>query len=404
MTIQPTDIYIVNRGGTNYKVPAADIGSKLEPSDFMLVNRSGSNYKITGADVRPQVNSGYLNSQSPCAQGGVVFKDRLYWNHFFYESGTFQIFVPSITDIEFFYIAGGGGGGAQTGGGGGGGASGRTPPSTIPLVPGPRNATIVVGAGGAGGTHPGGNGQNGNKTGVSNLGVFSTYDCSGGGGGGGGGSNGLAAAPNPFSDRNGPKECDLRGGGGGGGGNTYGSTSGGQGGRAGGGGFNLSGGGGGGGGAYAATNGQSAPPTSAAGNNTSVRAGRGGTGRSHDWPPTQPPEPGLIFGGLPLNSPKVDWSSGGGGGRNGPAVGGGGGSTTIRGFGGVGKHPNAPSQPSYTLNKIQDGVENTGSGGGGGGQANPGGNGASGLVIIRYPRVDNISNAPASLRENPNIE
>jgi len=381
MAVQPTDTYIVNRGGTNYKVPAADIGSKLQPSDFMLVNRSGTNYKVTGADLTNQLYS----SQSPCAQGGIVVKHRSNWYHIFYESGVLKLNNP-INNFGIYAFGGGGGGGSQTGGGGGGGAVSS---HSVSVLPGPRNMTVTIGAGGAGGPYPGAsNGQNGGTTQVTNY--PQTISAGGGGGGGGGSSPGVS---------------QPTGTGGGGGGNTTSSTPSGGIGRPtwpvngyGGNGHHLAGGGGGG---YLAVpsggvpgNNKNAPTLANAGNNgfnsanqPYIRAGDGGRGG--------------VF--LPSNA---GFGAGGGGGRNGPYVGYGGGhyppqysDTYISG--GHGKSPLTPLYPIKV--EASNGEIYTASGGGGGAQQNKGGNGSGGVVIFFYNRPVNISNAPSTLRENPNI-
>lgn len=60
MAIQDGDKFIVNRGGTDYKVSASDIEGKLQDTDLLLIYRGGIDYKITGADLKE-----YLNPKLP---------------------------------------------------------------------------------------------------------------------------------------------------------------------------------------------------------------------------------------------------------------------------------------------------------------------------------------------------
>ena len=40
-----TALFLVDRGGTNYKVPGADIGAKLQGGDSLLVQRNGARFR-----------------------------------------------------------------------------------------------------------------------------------------------------------------------------------------------------------------------------------------------------------------------------------------------------------------------------------------------------------------------
>lgn len=416
MAVQPTDQYLVSRSGTNYKVPAADLSSKLQPTDFMLVERSGTHYKVSGADVTSQLGGG--NNESPHAKGGVVTQNNYYVFHTFNESGTLEIQAAlSAGVLKYFrYVGGGAGGGGQTGGGGGGGRAFQTSAGPV-AIPAGTTFTITIGAGGAGG--PGGSsGQDGGSTTITSpswpTGPVSFPFGAGGGGGGGGGSSagrtGTAPPVNPPAPR--------RGAGGGGGGNVSGPPypSGGiaqhptE--KSGGGGRNLSGGGGGG----TKNVGGVAPPSAQAGNNGSPtstapfhRAGPGGLGNSdyaqaEDYAPGGFPFPGSSRVSLTLGG-------GGGGGRNGPYIGlspqnqapfsapGPSPNSSIQvPQSGHGKGPNSGS-PS-TVDAPFNGDIGSGGGGGGGGQAGPGqqgGNGGSGTVIFFYKR--GAPRSPDSLQE-----
>ena len=52
MPVQDDDKFIVNRGGTDYKVSASSIDDKLQDADEVLINRGGTDYKVSGADLR----------------------------------------------------------------------------------------------------------------------------------------------------------------------------------------------------------------------------------------------------------------------------------------------------------------------------------------------------------------
>ena len=52
MAVQDDDKFIVNRGGTDYKVSASDLDDKLQDNDQVLINRGGTDYKVSGADLR----------------------------------------------------------------------------------------------------------------------------------------------------------------------------------------------------------------------------------------------------------------------------------------------------------------------------------------------------------------
>ena len=286
------------------------------------------------------------------ATGGIVSSDGTYWYHMFPYSGTFT--PTSAISADVLVIAGGGGGGKD--GAAGGGAGGLSYQSARSLSA--TNYTVTVGAGGTGSTSyttanpTGGNGNAGSNS------VFDTITSNGGG---------LGATDNTTNYRNG-------GTGGSGGGasreGTAGSAN--QGNSGGATGFGNAGGtgyssnpykGGGGGGAGAAGSNADSSNTNAAGGagvntysswatatQTGVNGYYAGGGGGAGYFPSANPAPGT--GGL------------GGGGA------GGGGNTSGSGV-------------------ASSGIANTGGGGGGGGAnvggiSTNGGNGGSGLVIIRY--------------------
>jgi hypothetical protein len=281
------------------------------------------------------------------AKGGLVTTDGTYWYHTFKGSGFFSTY-QSLT-VDYLVIAGGAGGSAgQTNNsiGAGGGAGGLR--STVGATGGggslgsalslsaDTNYEITVGAGGPATLYPNYGGTSGSNS------VFSTITSIGGGGGGG---NVGPGAPNG----NGVS-------GGSGGGGRMGSTTGGSGtanqGYAGGAGGNVSGGGGGGTGGTG-------------GNGSGTQGGNGGAGVS------------ISAWATPTSTGVSNYYAGGGGGSSDTSAsqpsGGSGG-------GGAGSAKNAGNATAGTLA--------TGSGGGGGTAGDTanqwGGNGGSGLVIVRY--------------------
>jgi len=260
--------------------------------------------------------------------------------------------VATPLSVEYLIVGGGGGGGggsstsSYTGGGGGGGGGFRT--GFIEVTP--QSYTVTVGNGGTGGAYnvvdnSGTSGEASSFAGISAA----------GGGGGGAGGNATAAARIGKS-------------GGSGGGSGYRSTVGGtgntpitspsQGNNGGFAGTGEQGSGGGGGAGAIGADGTNLPQytggaggiglSSSISGTTQFYAGGGGAG-------------GLDLGIVPSGFGAVGGLGGGGGG----------------GFLGT----------SPTVYNGQNGLENTGGGGGGGTRhtvSNVGGNGGSGIVIIRY--------------------
>jgi hypothetical protein len=277
---------------------------------------------------------------TPKATGGYVYQDSTYWYHSFPFSGTF---TPNQSlSCDYLVVAGGGGGPGGGGGGGGAGGLRSTVTSTgrggvleSALSLTAQNYTVTVGAGGVGATGNGGNGLQGSNSVFANItsigGGLGPHNTTGGNGGsGGGGGYGATVGGSGTSGQG------YNGGNGGDGAPNY-----------------TSGGGGGAG---------------AAGQNAS--GANGGAGGDGVWTALSN---ALSIGQL-FNGNYYVAGGGAGGTNSGTKSGGlgGGGSTT----------------------RATDGISGMSSTGGGAGAASPGwsttntkgGNGGSGLVIVRYAK------------------
>lgn len=296
--------------------------------------------------------------------GNSVTTSGDYRIHTFTTVGTASFYLPWIGSeavaVEYLIVGGGGGGGMDMGGGGGGGGvlSGTTYFST------PLTATVIVGAGGLGAPAAGTSGQPSSHEYSINAkkgdnSVFDTFTAIGGGYGGSsyyghtlggypgnGGSGGGASGYSNGQIRNGGTGTAGQGNGGGRGGGQYYS--------------------GGGGGAGAAGTNSTSQPNGGAGVQNSILGvsyfwggGGGGSGYSGN-------------GGNGGNG-------GGGGGAVGTTTGGSGlNAGSVGGGGSTGGNPQTPGG---------NGGANTGGGGGGGSHYNAnnkGGDGGSGIVVIRY--------------------
>ncbi len=283
---------------------------------------SGSTFTLYGIQVGDKAQK---------AQGGnVVVSSGGYIYHAFTASGTF---IPSEEiSADVLVIGGGGGGGAFHGGGGGGGAiegSGFFQTQNLTA----RSYLISIGAGGTGGTN-GGLGNNGNNS------LFygtSTITALGGGGGGS-----AYVVPSAGGSGGGTGQAGHAAGTASGSNTNAGGTSGGS---------NQVGGGGGG-------------ATAAGTNGSGSSGGAGGQGKTLTT---------IDSNFTALGFASIVVSSGGGGG----ASSGGGAASGGTGAG------------AGTNNDTAGGnATSFGSGGGGGGYntgaGGNGGNGYSGLVIIRY--------------------
>jgi hypothetical protein len=272
----------------------------------------------------------------PRASGGaetaIEQNGKYYRVHTFTTVGTSSLTFSRGGKVEYLVVAGGGGGGSRITVAGGGGAGGLLTASAKVM---PQAYSVVVGGGGAGGAGTGSNkGSNGSPSSV--FGVTAA-----GGGGGGGSAVGVMTA-NPGGS----------GGGGGGGGTAGENGTGGAGtssqGNNGGNGFgglagNRAGGGGGGAGAAGA-------------NASSGVGGNGGNGLASS-----------------ITGVSVTYAGGGGG------------SGTTPGVGGTGGGATAPTGSANGAN----GTNGLGGGGSSAATDTPadartGGNGGSGIVIVRY--------------------
>jgi len=303
------------------------------------------------------------------ATGGCITTDGDYKVHTFNSPGCFAVTSlgnPSgSVDVDYLVVAGGGGGGGNLGGGAGGGgyriaATTYSPvPTLATAVPAaPVSVTtypITVGAGGSGGGYPTDGTQGGSSS-------FSTITSAGGGWGGINHS-----APH----------WQGRPGGSGGGGSGAGTGD-------------LPGGGNSGG------TGNDPPVSPPQGNNGGIGAGDphpgprsagGGGGASAVGPGAPPiggcgqPFPGANGETNSINGSSLTYAGGGGGATenseaksNGGTGGGGGGSGS------------PTSAPTFWPGPDRNGTTNLGGGGGGAycGPPDFGGNGGSGVVIIRY--------------------
>jgi hypothetical protein len=305
-----------------------------------------------------------VQAQIVSATGGTVTTSGLYTIHTFNSSGTFS--VISGGTVEYLVIAGGGGGGGSwttgnwTGGGGGGAGgyrssvggelSGGGSSAESPIILGVGAHPIVVGGGGSGGSLTN-NGNNGFDSYIKNPSSVDIVRSLGGGGGAG------AQWPGGV----GVRRDGLAGGSGGGAagivsGTLPGSGTASQGYRGGTNGSVNRGSGAGGGALAIGLNGDVAGVDAYGYNYTKVHGGTGGPG---------------VFSSITGTS--IQRGGGGGGGCDEttnylPGIGG-------LGGGGTGGTPTATAGTP--------GTANTGGGGGGGTRA-AGGNGGSGIVIIRY--------------------
>jgi len=242
--------------------------------------------------------------------------------------------------VSYLVVAGGGGGGGSTswsGGGGGAGGYKTNYNGTSLTLSIATNYTVTVGGGGAGGFS-----MNGTNGGIS---VFNNITSTGGGGGAGSTAS-LAAGSNGGSGGGGQGGQDLAG---------TGLTGQGFAGGVGGDGVNTYTSGGGGGGASAV--GQAASAQSA-----TKGGGNGGAGIANA-----------------ITGTSLFYAGGGGGGSNQS-------NSTVGGQPGNGGGGIGGSQGTRTATV---GTVNTG--GGGGGDMNPGKQGGSGIVILRYPSSFTIS-------------
>jgi mucin-19 len=332
-TVGATDYTVTKTADNDTTISAVAVPSAVYNS------AAGTSVSITVTNSDESTSATVSTTVAALPSGGTITTSGGYRIHTFTSSGTFAT-NGLAANVEYSVIAGGAGGGAQHGGGGGAGgyrtnvtgatSGGGASAEATYAVTASQSITVTVGGGGSGGTNPGNPGSAGNNS------VFGSITSTGGGGGGGWGVS-------PFSGYSGGSGggSSLTGSGGAGtsgqgyaGGATGSSSS------------TWPNGGSGGGGAGAV--GESAANLS--------KAGNGGAGQSSS-----------------ITGSAVTRAGGGGGGSHSPYAIGIGGS----GGGGNGGLGNTGAGIAATTN--------TGSGGGGSGANTAlGGNGGSGIVIIRY--------------------
>jgi hypothetical protein len=356
-TFGNASIYIPNYTSSNFKSVSSDSVSENNATsafsrlvaglwaDTSAINQitittdTGDVAQYSTATLYGVTSAGY----GAKATGGIISQDANYYYHTFVASGTFT--PTSNITADYLVVAGGGGGASQHSGGGGGGGlrctvgatgGGGSLESALSLTAS-TNYTVTVGAGGSGGS-PGGSGSSGSNS------VFSSITSTGGGGGGVyGDPNGVAGSSGGSGGGGGAAAAGS--GGAGGAGTTNQGYAGGAGVAAVSG--SYKGGGGGGAGAVGQT------PTSGA--NTS--AGNGGAGVTTS-----------------ISGSSVGYAGGGGAGLNGGS--GSAGTATDGGGAGTKNSGNGTAGTAYT----------GGGGGSAGSNANSGGAGGSGIVIVRYAK------------------
>ena len=355
-----TNLILIARNGSNIEGGTDDARIYENRDAITLVYVDGTQGWVP---VNNNEKSGILPAAYVAATGGTITCCGDYKIHTFTGPGTFTVTcagnVVGSNSVDYMVVAGGGGGGGSNtpgGGGAGGGAGGfreskatGAPWTASPLatcVSEPVSAQgypITVGGGGPGApTSLGAAGSGSNS-------VFSIYTSAGGGFGG---------SPGPGLQKTGEP-------GGSGGGGTYNGTAAGSG---------------------------NTPPTSPpqgnpGGNGTGdpyYTGGSGGGAGGAGTPASCAAPTGVGGIGGPeiisaISSSPTSYAGGGGGGGGGnpsnPTNGGAGGGG---GAGAGGNQPNGAGANASPANK------GSGGGGGAGGGCSGGGNGSSGVVIIRY--------------------
>jgi len=288
-----------------------------------------------GAPQYLSTTAGAITETGVVATGGTISYSGGYTIHTFTTDGTFTVLRPGT--VEYLVVAGGGGGGKDAGAGGG--AGGVRDGTGFAVTP--QAYTITVGGGGNGATSAG-RGTTGSNS------VFSTITSNGGGGGG------------AYANPTGTSGYDGGSGGGGGGGTTNGGSAG---------------------------SGNTPSTTPSQGNNGSAGSGSGSSGTGAGAGGGAGAAGGAStttvggIGGIGVQSSISGTATyyGGGGGGNSKS-----GSAQEGGLGGGGK------------GGVRDviagtaGTANRGGGGGGSDYAYSGGNGGSGIVIIRYLTTNSL--------------
>jgi len=321
-------------------LPEVPVGVPHQFTIPTLTDETTISFRVRSKDNSGSYSSGvtitFLSFVVIVASGGIIDTYTVdgvnYKSHTFLTSGTF-VTTGGIADV--LTIAGGGGGGGPISGGGG--AGGMVVSTNVTLPSG--SLTVTVGGGGTGGYNTnigsvttGTNGSNSSINTISSTGggTSQNYEGTGIDGGSGGGSPRDGWNNGTITPGSGVSGQGNDGGVGSatGGGDGYGS-------------------GGGGGGAG-----------SVGGDAASGVGGDGGDGLSN----------------LYRTGVNVTYAAGGGGG-------------TYNGTGGTGGSSIGGDGSNGGSNTQTSGSTNTGSGGGGGGYSSyrTGGNGGSGIVIVRYP-------------------
>ena len=354
-----TNKVILNRNGSNMDGEAANTNLETDGLSVILVFMdSTKGWSFINDDTTGVAGATFIT-----ATGGTITTDGNFKVHTFTGPGTFTVSSagnPAGSDtVDYLVVAGGGGGGYCMGGGGGAGGYRESPGTTTcytasPLGTSPATALpvsatgypIAVGAGGGGGT------SNNDKGCSGAVSTFSTISSAGGGGGG--------ARPNS-------PDTTLGIAGGSGGGNANDSPTG-----------NVN---------PAGNTPPVNPPQGSAGGfgrgntgNNKSGGGGGATGAGGDGSGSDPNTvmgAGGVGATTNITGSPVAYAGGGGGGKYANPGTQGTGAASPCGTGGVG----GPSAGNGTTNR-------GGGGGGGGHTSDPGtqngGNGGSGIVIIRY--------------------
>jgi hypothetical protein len=361
-TFGNAEIVITNYTGSTAKIISFDgVGENNATLTYMGIGSGiwSGTAAITSITITPETGTSIEQGSTfylygigaHRASGGTITSDANFTYHTFTSSGTFTA-LEKINGAEAIIVAGGGGGGIALSQAGGGGAGGFLYSPSMTLIAG-TSYSCIVGAGGGGGVYIGAptyysTYSNGNNSGfINSTAIGGGFGGVGGGTGANGGSGGGGAQGQLGG--NGTAGQGNNGGQGSASGSAYGS----------------------GGGGGAATVGRTA---SAGG------GGAGGVGTSaySSW-------------GFATNTGEniagTYYYAGGGGG---------GGYNTAGGAGGYGGGSAGGRRGFNTADNIApNATANTGGGGGGsadaGTQSNGtrvGGNGGSGLVIVRYPTVE----------------
>ena len=359
------DKLILDIGSSNFNFgsvsvgSASKVGNTVECTGFTTNNpavtiqyTAEATYSVTAKSVHiagtytTSANSSadsitIINYQGMVATGGVTphpVVDTNYKIAVFNSSAQSPFTITTLgelDEIEYLIVAGGGGGGGASGAGaGGGGAGGMLTASGVTVTQSAYNITVGGGGPGAVDDDTYTNGTVGDDSVISGSGVSVTAD------GGGFGAGGYGGATTP-------------GDGGSGGGAGHSTTAGGS-----------------------ATSGQGSAGGSCDGA-TSPYGGAGGGGKGGAALNNNDGNPSA--GGAGLNSSITDSAVG-------YAGGGGGGASTYGGTAGTATHGGGAGGAASTIGN--NGTANTGGGGGGSGNLHGGGNGGSGVVIIKYKFQD----------------